>query len=782
MTGTSRSARPVEEISYRWWFWLLALALAAATIWVIWDETVTRRPWKGYQEQFNELATARGKDRVAIELRQVTNPDLGIVDRCESCHLGIDRAGFESEEIPSVFRTHPRRDLLLGTNHPADRFGCTICHRGQGPQTKGVRGAAFDHGRNDPYWDTPMLTGVFAEASCATCHDERAPIPGADTYNRGRRLFADLACTGCHDTPLLAKQTGIAPPFDHLGEKSSRAFVEEWLRDPLAFRPDTRMPVFWPRPLDPATGAPIDSGPRYQAWARERDQEAAAITAFLGSLESRAPLATKPVPAAEDAAQVATGKRLFDEIGCRGCHAPEPSSERPSERGRGPTFAPNLSRIAEKASANWLANWLADPRGVWPEARMPNLDLSAEETSALLAFMLSLRSPEAEPAAARWPAADKASVEAGRAAVQKYGCYGCHSIPGFERTANVGADLGDFGDKTADLLAWGDTRIECERTPLECWTIEKLAHPRRFQGQSLISIMPDSALSEEDAVALAVFSLANRGLEVPEAYAHGLAGERARMALGEEVIYRENCRGCHEIGRTEKRVLDEDGELVEIEYIPDGALTRQYFEHPALGPPPLTFAGMKFQLPWMYDFLGQPSRIRPWLVARMPTFALGEGDLNRLVAHFAARNHEPYPYARNSEPKLAAADYAATWSLFEKLQCTRCHELSSAASLTVGDLAPDLALAATRLKHEWQVQWLLDPQYLQPGTKMPTYFPRADEADPDSYVTPCPDCLDGDVKHQVEAIVRLTMELGKGLRPAAQSSAATPAEPAPKSQ
>jgi len=50
---------------------------------------------------------------------------------------------------------------------------------------------------------------------------------------------------------------------------------------------------------------------------------------------------------------------------------------------------------------------------------------------------------------------------------------------------------------------------------------------------------------------------------------------------------------------------------------------------------------------------------------------------------------------------------------------------------------------------------------------MPAYFPRSDEDDPQSYTTPCPTCLGGDVDKQVEALVTLTMELASGPRQAA---------------
>src|SRR5688572_11378448 len=44
------------------------------------------------------------------------------VDRCQTCHLAINRPGFEKEANP--FKTHPRREVLLADNtHPPDKFG-----------------------------------------------------------------------------------------------------------------------------------------------------------------------------------------------------------------------------------------------------------------------------------------------------------------------------------------------------------------------------------------------------------------------------------------------------------------------------------------------------------------------------------------------------------------------------------------------------------------------------------------------------------------------------------
>ena len=60
-------------------------------------------------------------------------------------------------------------------------------------------------------------------------------------------------------------------------------------------------------------------------------------------------------------------------------------------------------------------------------------------------------------------------------------------------------------------------------------------------------------------------------------------------------------------------------------------------------------------------------------------------------------------------------------------------------------LAPDLTMAKRRLKPDWVIHWIQDPQKLDPGTMMPTFFTEGEDS-------PIPDVLGGDSKAQIEAI------------------------------
>ena len=92
------------------------------------------------------------------------------IDMCQTCHVPIDREGFDDEQQP--FRSHPRLDLYLSAKspHPLSQMGCSICHRGAGEALDFQR---VDHRAGDAaeaerwhaeygwhkqhYWDYPML-------------------------------------------------------------------------------------------------------------------------------------------------------------------------------------------------------------------------------------------------------------------------------------------------------------------------------------------------------------------------------------------------------------------------------------------------------------------------------------------------------------------------------------------------------------------------------------------------------------------------------------------------
>ncbi|MGF1508585.1 MAG: c-type cytochrome [Myxococcota bacterium] len=749
-------ARSVESIRFGGWFLLFAGLWTGVTAWVVVDEMVTRRPWVSIRAAFNEQAEARGVPDVPIQLEQVSNSELGIIDRCTTCHLGIDRPEFA--DAPQPHRTHPRLDELLGP-HPPRTYGCTVCHQGQGMQTKGVAGTEFAHGLDDPYWEEPLLSGPFAESTCVTCHvvDHAAAV--APVFGRGRQLFEELRCTGCHQHRFAARPDertpSEGPPLNWTRVKQSPEFLQAWLRSPREIRPQTRMPDSWPEPVGPDFGPLPEGHPALAEWRTSRREEAEAISAYLGSLAPRFEL-----PSAPPGGDKGRGEVLYRNLGCTGCHDRLAQESGPSEQ---PSFltGPELLRIGEKASRAWMYAWLENPKAMWPNARMPDFHLSESERLDLVAYLEGLRAPGAPAAAgtaADWPG-DPDLIRRGEALVRRLGCYGCHEIPGFQRSGMAGPTLEGFGDKTPDLLDWGHVTPPDGVAPLPAWTRIKLSWPRAMDREGVGLVMPKNALSPEDETALTTFVLSDRRRAVPTAYRPTWSRQKVAVAKGEKLLSQLGCRGCHEIGRVEVPHHDEDGALMWTDIHPRGGAIRALYEGVHLAPPSLTFAGMKLRYPWAFEYLLEPTTIRPWLPGPMPQFGLAPEQAETLVGYFAAADAQPFPFRSREVVELEDGDLDDAIWLFREMQCLKCHP-SEGFEGDPAQLAPDLAYAFRRLSPEWMRQWFLDPQGLQPGTQMPTYFPLLDDDDPTSYTTPYPERLDGDVLRQVEALVALTLAYG----------------------
>jgi cbb3-type cytochrome oxidase cytochrome c subunit len=189
----------------------------------------------------------------------------GSRDRCITCHQGVSWNGFETADLP--WRTHPRG--VLGS-HPVDRFGCTVCHGGQGWAID-VAGA---HGRVAD-WGEPLLDDALAgrlapgsgrralvQMNCNLCHRYEPRTDGAEVINRAKQLVQDKGCRACH---LVNGRGGlIGPDLTWTGDKNPQQYdysrlpgrrsVFNWhlehLRDPRALVPDSVMPNFHLSPED----------------------------------------------------------------------------------------------------------------------------------------------------------------------------------------------------------------------------------------------------------------------------------------------------------------------------------------------------------------------------------------------------------------------------------------------------------------------------------------------------------------------------------------------------
>ena len=648
------------------------------------------------------------------------------VDRCQTCHMAINRPGFEKEQNP--FKTHPRREVLLADNaHPPEKFGCTSCHDGQGVAVDSVKAA---HGEILD-WENPLLRGAAAQSSCTSCHlDVQKFANDAPLLVDGQRLFEQVGCTGCHLVKGYENIPKIAPSLLKVSAKVDPSWMVRWIENPHKFRPRTRMPNF-----------------------DIRENDAIAIASFIWSQSKEEGDKWKqehPLPAAVtvgDANAIAKGKKLVESVGCKGCHG-FADGEYTTPLGKSKDLVPNLKDVAAKVvGPQWFYNWLKNPHDYSPETRMPSLRLSDDEASAITSYLMTLGTKGEAIPNIEEKLADAATIKRGEGLVRKWGCFGCHDIKGMEKESRIGAELTTFGSKPTEELFFGN-RTDIKET-WDDWTYNKLKTPRIYATERIEQLMPQFDLADEDIRALRVLLRGFRDRKVGAAYLADQGLRVQQVVEGRRLMQEYNCIGCHEI---ENR---------------GGYIRKYYQENPTLAPPILNGEGEKLQSDWFFNFLKAPVPIRPWLEIRMPTFGLSDEHANQLVNFFNGLAKVQIPFAYFDDKKIPPEYIDAAKQLVSKdyFNCFSCHQQGDKKPEGPPDgWAPDLTMARRRLNPNWILKWLKDPQKVQPGTKMPSFYPGG----PDNI-------LGGKEDLQIEALRDYIMSIGAGApspQPAGPAAAA----------
>jgi cytochrome c2 len=735
------------------------------------------------------------------------------VDRCTTCHLGIDKKGFENQ--PQPFTTHSNLAFYLQGPHPIDKVGCTSCHQGRGRATGFVNAVHIpstaaqekEWGKkyqgSDTYhpfhfWDYPMMAKGHTEAQCVKCHQGMVEVPRATSLNTGRLLFERYGCYGCHKVKGWEDIRKAGPDLTKIVSKTNEEWIFRWIKEPKGFRP-TRMPQVW----DVRT--PDQDDEKMKA---RNNVEANAVVAYLVEKSGRE---TYPDPPPGD---LTAGRKTFETVGCMACHRvgtdrrgvdeklPDGTTRKGLDAASFRTHGPNLDGTGSKVNAGWLYSWVKDPKGYWHDTRMPNLRLTDREAADLTAYLMSLKNdqflarprPPLQPAirdelirehllASNVPVKEtdrqlasmddhQRTIFVGEKTIGRYGCFGCHNISGFEKASPIGVELTEEGSKLVERLDFGFEEGKIPHT-LPGWVHRKVMEPRVFDAgkrkrpEELLR-MPKFFTSDEEADAIVTAVMSFTKEQVPLAAQKLLSPEERAVERGARLVRDKNCRGCHVMGDQGGAIQAVVADQLEASGL-DSLNARA--QTVAFSPPLLYNAhakigeGTRVQTDWLHSFLHDPSKkIRPWVDLRMPTFEFTEEELNTLTRYFASQEKAAYPYAPRPQPDPALI--AAGRDLFGRWQCVKCHVVNGKLpNQPPENMAPDLANVPRRLRAEWLRPWLADPGRIQPGTRMPANFPK------DPAENAYPEVLGGDQARQIEAVTQYLMTLGQG-------AAASPAPPA----
>jgi cytochrome c2 len=663
------------------------------------------------QERLPDLSPAqinglRSKlDTFDYSIRQINLQGGEMVDRCESCHLGIrepitiTRAAMSADGKEDLyaraFTSHPNRELLK--IHDADRFGCSTCHNGNGRATTSIEKA---HG-NYKHWLWPLYKRENVEAGCQQCHTKDMVLDHASTLNQGKDLFQQKGCYACH------RYEGYDRDAEGLFN------VRQTIKQLEAEKADNlRQSQLAKTEGDQA--ADNEVARRLYARAQNLIVSNSQLDARIEQLDNKAKYL------------------MWDRK----------------------TFGPNLKEIRYKLRKEWLPVWLKDPHAWRPGTKMPRFRLDDDEIQAISAYLWQA-ALQGLPAL---PAQQPGNAARGKTLFETRGCLACHSIgEGNQRLgSDFAANLTRVGDKASYeyIVRWiHDPRQRLapyspsEKKDLLPEDYQKKGLPfifdrdrsrspntgRELQWQNN-SVMPNFRLSDQDTrdIATYLFSL-RRNEQFPSA---AFMDDPKLRDRGASLIRAYGCASCHEIRgfEDEQRIgteLTQQGSKP-IERLDFALLTHEakngidpfngqkgekWYNHKG-------FFEKKLNDPAIFDkgkIKDKQERLR------MPKIAFGPNDerkteeINALTTFLLGSVDSAVPASLRYSPADQRQAVQEGWWVIKKYNCMGCHNIQVGQRSTLDDLPlyqdpdwkeqlpPRLTSEGARVNPDWLLRFLNDP-------------------------------------------------------------------------
>lgn len=438
---------------------------------------------------------------------------------------------------------------------------------------------------------------------------------------------------------------------------------------------------------DPQRHKPGGPMPRILTDSRQDKADAANIVHFLMSLSPEVDTSA----AATETAVLELGKRIFHSVGCVACHGPLDGS-----LDRTPGYAPPVpyGNLAQKWHPAALSAFLQDPVSVHPSGRMPSLSLTQAEADAVATYLVRTWGP----ASTATFTVDQSKVAAGRAAFAARGCASCHTV-----TENAWRVESTLRARPIAVL----------RPDRGCLRERDTATPRYTL----------SAAQRADLVA-AIDHLKRWGTQ---------PRSPAPVDMGRITLDAMQCRVCHEscgVGGVHPAIRGYFHSDDEAELGDEGRL-----------PPVITDVGAKLTSAWLRELMLEGGRARPYMRTRMPQF--GSAAVGGAPKIFPAAAGV-WPDSDAPDPIVDSDLVQAGRRLVgaEGLNCISCHVVGSAPP--AGTPGPDITKFASRLRYEWWIRYVMAPERIKPGTRMPSFYMTGQ-----SGIT---DVLGGDPRRQADAM------------------------------
>ncbi|MFZ3213619.1 MAG: c-type cytochrome [Terriglobales bacterium] len=670
---------------------------------------------------------------------QINVASANIVDRCESCHMGIREPvkltpanmaikGDKPDEYARAFVSHPDEELLK--IHDPDKFGCSPCHQGNGRATTSVTKGHGDY----EHWLWPMFQKQNVESGCQTCHaaDMKLHLTTGDVgevISEGKFMFRQRGCNGCHK-------------------------YEGYDREP-------------------------EELVNIQQQIKQKEEEQAANV-------RQAALVTKQ---ADNAPDNATANRLYGEA-----EALKVANSRISGQIEQLDYhsrdllrdekkiGPDLKEIRAKLNQNWIPVWLHKPTDFRPTTKMPNFRLNDDQIKAISAYLWQTALTD------KLPAAPKGDATRGKELFETRGCLGCHSIgEGSEmQGGDFAANLTRVGEKVNYdyLFRWIKnprvrTRPYCPYEKKDIGPEDYAKHNLPYQfdfehstcpndGHELqveqMTVMPSLRLADDEVADIATYLMTQRQKD-PASYPEASFMDDPKLKdEGKKWIRHFGCAGCHEIsgfedeGRIGTELTVEGSKPLErldfaldtkkaeegkevitdkaiLARLPEGPATSDWYNHKG-------FFEHKLAMPNIYD----QGMIKPETEKlRMPDPHLTKDQIQELVTFLLGSQETSLPASYQYKPEDWRRDVQEGWWIVRKYNCVGCHQFTPGQTTSWQNVRryqdpdwkeqfpPKLLTEGARVDPEWLMRFLANPALSQTDThrngvrpylkiRMPTFF------------------------------------------------------------
>ncbi|HEX8815187.1 MAG TPA: hypothetical protein VF753_06790 [Terriglobales bacterium] len=646
------------------------------------------------------------------KILQINVAEANIVDRCESCHMGIREPvkltatnmtpkGQKPDDYSRAFTTHPEPMLLKV--HDPEKFGCSPCHQGNGRATTSVEKA---HGTYE-HWLWPMYPKQNVEAGCQTCHAADMVLISGDTgwtISQGKNLFRQKGCVGCHRYEGYDKE-----PEDLLSIAQQIKQMEQEKKENLK-----------------------DAG------ILMKEADAAASNDEANHLNDRA-VGLKVANSKLDLRIVQldrSEKSLLQDV---------------------KKVGPNLKDVRLKLNKNWIPVWLKKPTDFRPTTKMPNFRLNDEQIRAISAYVWQSGLTDALP---KQPAGNAAH---GKELFEERGCLACHSIgEGAElQGGNFAANLTRVGEKANYdyLVRW--VHNARQRTRPYCLYEKKDIGPEDYAKKGLpyvfdldhskcpndghemqvqnMTVMPSLRLAPSDAQDIASYLITLKKKD-PSSYPDAAFMDDPKLKdEGKQWIRHFGCAGCHEIsgfeeeGRIGTELTFEGSKPIErldfalltevaqrgtgepiadpedLARLPEGPAKGEWYTHKG-------FFEHKLAEPNIWDkgkIKAETEKLR------MPNLHLSALEVQQITTFLMGSQESGLPASYQYRPLDYRRDIQEGWWVVEKYNCMGCHQfIPGQKTALMGmeryreaqeQLPPKLLTEGARVDPEWLLHFLTNP-------------------------------------------------------------------------